>query len=91
MLLNIRDGKEMTVMRFVDRRHLHEKPYFFAIKLQVGSINHIGDKLYYIQDTLSPLTRYYYLSSVRFQNILKILFWNDKSSFNPFSHLKYGI
>lgn len=80
----------MTVMRFVDLRHLHEKPYFFAIMLQVVSINHVGDKLYYIQDTLSPLTHYYYLSPVRFQNILKILFWNDKS-FNTFSHLKYCI
>lgn len=29
MLLNLRDGKEMTVMRFVDLRHLQEKPYFY--------------------------------------------------------------
>lgn len=63
----------MTVMRFVDLRHLHEKPYFFAIVFQAESINHVGDKLCYIQDALSPLTHYCYLSSVRFQNILKIL------------------
>lgn len=63
----------MTIMRFVDLRHLHKKTYFFAIMLQVGSINHLGDKLSYIQDTLSPFTHYYYFSSVRFQNSLKIL------------------
>lgn len=63
----------MTVMRFVDLRHLHEKRYFFAIMFPSGSINHVGDKLYYIQDALSPLTHYCYLSSVKFQNILKIL------------------
>lgn len=60
---------------------------FFAIMLQVGSINHGGNKLCYIRDTLSPLRHYYYLSSVTFQNILKILFWNDKS-FNTFNCLK---
>lgn len=82
----------MMVMRFVDLRHLHEKPYLVAIMLQVGSINHVGDKLYCIQDTLSPLTHFYYLFSVTFQNILKILlFWNDKFSFNTFNHLKQHI
>lgn len=79
----------MTVMRFVDLRHLHGKPYFFAIMLQVGSINHTGDKLYCIQDSLSPLAHYQY--SVKFENILKILlFWNDKFS-NTFSNLKCSL